>query len=212
MARQSRQLDQALLASGAALYPQLGCAGLSVRAVAAHAGVTPGLFHYHFDSKEAFLRAVLQHFYEDLFSQISAPVVQAGAPLDRLRAALAAFGAFMRTHAPALRRVLADAEAGEPVARDFLRRNAPRHLRLLLGLLAEAEHAGQIAPQPALLRLTFLMGAVMGPVLVAALLKDGGVLPAMVRSQVGPQVLSDAAIARRIELALSALVQGGPHD
>ena len=79
-------------------------------------------------------------------------------------------------------------------------------------LLAEAEAAGQIAPQPALLRLTFLMGAVMGPVLVAAMLKDGGVLPALVRRQVMPQVLSDAAIAQRIDLALRALVQGVPDD
>ena len=93
-----------------------------------------------------------------------------------------------------------------------MRRNLPRHLKLLLGLLAEAEAAGQIAPQPALLRLTFLMGAVMGPVLVAAMLKDGGVLPALVRRQVMPQVLSDAAIAQRIDLALRALVQGVPDD
>lgn len=56
------------------------------------------------------------------------------------------------------------------------------------------------------------MGAVMGPVLVAAMLKDGGVLPALVRRQVMPQVLSDAAIAQRIDLALRALVQGVPND
>ena len=53
MPRPSRHLDQALLASGAALYPALGCAGLSVRAVASLAGVTAGMFHYHFESKDA---------------------------------------------------------------------------------------------------------------------------------------------------------------
>ena len=181
MARPSRQIDQALLASGAALYPQCGCGGLSVRAVAAHAGASPGMFHYHFESKDAFVREVLQRFYEDLFSQIALPARQAGEPLQRLRQVLLALGRLLRQHALVLRRVLADAEAGEAVAQDFLRRNLPRHLKLLLGLLAEAEAAGQIAPQPALLRLTFLMGAVMGPVLVAAMLKDGGVLPALVR-------------------------------
>ena len=45
-------------------------------------------------------------------------------------------------------------------------------------------------------------------VLVAAMLKDGGVLPALVRRQVMPQVLSDAAIAQRIDLALHALALG----
>ena len=80
MPRPSRNVDQALFASGAVLYPQLGCAGLSVRAVAAHAGVTPGMFHYHFESKEAFLRTLLQRFYEDLFSRLSVPAGQGGAP------------------------------------------------------------------------------------------------------------------------------------
>ena len=80
MPRPSRNVDQALLASGAVLYPQLGCAGLSVHAVAAHAGVTPGMFHYHFESKEAFLRTLLQRFYEDLFSRLSVPAGQGGAP------------------------------------------------------------------------------------------------------------------------------------
>ena len=208
MPRPSRNVDQALFASGAVLYPQLGCAGLSVRAVAAHAGVTPGMFHYHFESKEAFLRTLLQRFYEDLFSRLSVPAGQGGAPLDRLRAALLAFGSFVRLHAPELRRVLADAEAGHAVAVDFLRRNMPRHVKLLLQLLAEAEAAGQIAPRPPLLRLTFVLGAVAMPVLAASMLKEQGLLPALARPMVVPQVLSDEAIAQRAEMALKALTVG----
>ncbi|MCB2034217.1 MAG: helix-turn-helix transcriptional regulator, partial [Ottowia sp.] len=66
MPRPSRNLDQRLLQSGRRLYPRLGCAGLTVRAVADDAGVAPGMFHYHFDSKEAFLRQVLQQFYDEV--------------------------------------------------------------------------------------------------------------------------------------------------
>ncbi|QTD44817.1 TetR/AcrR family transcriptional regulator [Ottowia testudinis] len=210
MVRPSRQIDEALLASGAALYPRLGCAGLSVRAVAAHAGVAPGMFHYHFESKQDFLRQLLQRFYEDLFSQLEVPTAQPGAPLDRLHAALCAMARFLRQHAAELRRVLADAEAGEAVARDFLRRNMPRHLRLLLGLLAEAEAAGQIGAQPPLLRMTFVLGAVVAPVLVGSVVQQAGFLPAPARAQVAPQVLSDEAIALRAELALRALAAKGP--
>ena len=208
MARPSRQIDEALLTSGAALYPQLGCSGLSVRAVAAHAGVAPGMFHYHFESKQDFLRQLLQHFYEELFNQLELPAAQPGAPLARLHAALCAMARFLRQHAAEVRRVLADAEAGEAVARDFLRRNMPRHLRLLQGLMAEAEAAGHIGPQPPLLRITFLMGAVVAPVLVGSVLKQAGFLPPPVRAQVTPQVLGDDAIALRADLALRALTLG----
>ena len=208
MARSSRQIDQALLASGAALYPQCGCGGLSVRAVAAHAGASPGMFHYHFESKDAFVREVLQRFYEDLFSQIALPARQAGEPLQRLRQVLLALGRLLRQHALVLRRVLADAEAGHAVAVDFLRRNMPRHVKLLLQLLAEAEAAGQIAPRPPLLRLTFVLGAVAMPVLAASMLKEQGLLPALARPMVVPQVLSDEAIAQRAEMALKALTVG----
>ena len=208
MARPSRQIDQALLASGAALYPQCGCGGLSVRAVAAHAGASPGMFHYHFESKDAFVREVLQRFYEDLFSQIALPARQAGEPLQRLRQVLLALGRLLRQHALVLRRVLADAEAGHAVAVDFLRRNMPRHVKLLLQLLAEAEAAGQIAPRPPLLRLTFVLGAVAMPVLAASMLKEQDLLPALARPMVVPQVLSDEAIAQRAEMALKALTVG----
>lgn len=205
MARPSRQVDQALLASGAALYPQLGCAGLSVRAVAAHAGVAPGMFHYHFESKEHFLREVLQRFYDDIFAQLQGLADVQGPPVQRLREVLCTIGRFLRQHTAEVRRLLADAEAGEAVVQAFMQRNMPRHIKLLLKLLHEAEAAGQVAPQPALLRLTFLLGAVVTPVLVASFLQQSRALPVIVRPLVGPQVLSDEAIARRADMALRAL-------
>ena len=60
MPRPSQNIDEALLRSGLALLPRLGCSGLSVRRVAEHAGVNPAMFHYHFQSKAVFLRSVLQ--------------------------------------------------------------------------------------------------------------------------------------------------------
>lgn len=211
MARPSRNLDQVLLASGAALYPKGGCAGLSVRAVAAHAGTTPSMFHYHFKSKDDFVREVLQGFYDDLFAQIAPPARQPGDPLQRLRQVLMTLGSALRQHALVVRRVLADAEAGHQVAIDFLRRNMPRHVKLLLPLLAEAQAAGQLAPRAPLLRLSFLLGAVVAPVLAISTLKELGFLPAITRPLVGPQVLSDEAITQRIDLALHALTSGDPH-
>jgi len=64
MPRPSRNLDRALLAAGRALLPARGCSGLSIREVAEAANVNLGMFHYHFKTREAFLRTLLQSMYE----------------------------------------------------------------------------------------------------------------------------------------------------
>ena len=110
-----------------------------------------------------------------------------------------------------MRRVLGDAQAGHAVATEFLQRNLPRHVEVVVALLAEAEQAGALGPQPPLLRATFLFGAVLGPMLAGALLRDAGLLPAMALPLVQPQVLSDTAIDERITLALVALTSGVSH-
>jgi len=50
---------EALLEAGAELFATRGPAGVSVRDIAAHAGVNHGLVHRHFGSKRALLGAVL---------------------------------------------------------------------------------------------------------------------------------------------------------
>lgn len=208
MPRPSRQLDEALLDAGAALFPQLGCRGLSLRAVADAAGVNVGMFHYHFRSKDNFLRTLLQRMYEQVFAQLSSAAGQSGSALQRLRGALVVIGRFLREHGATIGRIWADAGNGETVAREFLQLNAPRHLALLLGLLDEAERAGEIAAMPPLRRVTFVMGAVAAPVLIGARVAELGIAPPMLAPQLEPQVLSDAAIEARADLAIAALRAG----
>jgi AcrR family transcriptional regulator len=206
MPRPSQGIDQALLRSGLDLLPQLGCAGLSVRKVAEHAGVNPAMFHYHFGSKEAFLRTLLQQLYEQMYARLSAGAGQEGQPvLQRLEAALLTLAAFAREHRALVGRLVIDAANGEAVVHDFVRANAPRHLGLLLALLAEAERAGVLRPAPPLQRFVFLMGAVLSPMLVAPAIAALGVAPAIVAAGVQEQVLSDEAILQRVRLALHAL-------
>ena len=121
MPRPSQQIDQALLASGRALLPQLGCAGLSVRALAEHAGTAPGMFHYHFESKEQFLRTLLAGVYEEMFATLVQQAAIEGSTVDRLRAALAALARFGRSQRLLIGRLWADAAAGEKAAREFFR-------------------------------------------------------------------------------------------
>jgi len=207
--RPSQQLDQALLRSGRALYPVLGCAGLSQRRLAEHAGISPGMFHYHFASKDVFLRALLQQLYEEMYGPLAENAGSDGPPLDRLQRALFGIARFVREHRPLLARLALDAAGGQAVAQQFMRDNAPRHLAVLLQLLKEAERAGQLRPlRHPLQRMAVLMGTVVAPLMMAPAVSALGIpLPG---PSVETQVCSDAAISARIELALAALRSEAP--
>jgi AcrR family transcriptional regulator len=205
MPRPSQRIDQALLASGRALFPAAGCARLSVRAVAEHAGVNPAMLHYHFGAKDEFLRALLQQVYEEMFAHLAGSVQDGAAPRAQLAAALTTLARFARAERTALARLWMDALAGEPVAVEFFARNSPRHLGLLLGLLQRAQAEGVLRPMPALQAVTFLLGAVVLPILFVAGLVHARAVPAMPVARFDAQVLADAAIAERIETALDAL-------
>jgi len=208
MPRPGQDQDQLLLAAGAALYPQLGCAGLSVRRAAEAAGVNPAMVHYHFGSKDAFLRALLQRHYEEMFSVLSLTSQGEADVMERLGAALLGVGRFVREHRPLIARVWADAQAGETVAQDFLRANAPRHLGVLMALLQEAEAQDRLPQQPLLTRFSFLMGAVIAPLILVGGLQSINAVPPTLAALVDDGVLSDAALERRIEWALLGLASG----
>jgi len=60
MPRPSRNVDERLLAAGRELYPDAGAAGLSIRRIAERAEANLGMFHYHFRTKDQFVRRLLQ--------------------------------------------------------------------------------------------------------------------------------------------------------
>ncbi|MBN8508073.1 MAG: TetR family transcriptional regulator [Burkholderiales bacterium] len=208
MPRPSQGIDQALLRSGRVLYPASGCAGLSMRALAEHAGARLSMVHYHFGTKDQFLRTLLQQMYDEGFARLAAPAGAGGPALGRLREALLALGAFLREQRPFAARVWADAAAGEPVARAFVRANAPRHLGLLTGLMQQAEADGALDPMPPLQRFVFVMGAVVAPMFIAPVAADIGVGPAVSARAVQAQVLAESAIADRVDRVLAALGAG----
>ncbi len=205
MVRPSQGIDLALLRSGRVLYADGGCEGLSLRALAEHAGVNLGMFHYHFKSKDNFLRQLLQQMYEEVFAMLSVEAAQDGPALERLRQALLVLARFLREHRPFVARVWADAAQGQPAAREFVRANAPRHLGLLLGLMAQAERAGALRPMPPLQRFVFVMGAVAAPMFIAPVVADIGIGGALTPAALAAQALSDGAISARVDLALDAL-------
>jgi AcrR family transcriptional regulator len=210
MPRPSRNLDQALLAAGRALFPARGCAGLSLREVADAAGVNLGMFHYHFGSREAFLRALMQQAYEEMFATLTLETGHSADPLENLRAALRVLGRFLRDNRPFIARVLADALSGEACARDFMRENAPRHLAVLQKYLVEGQQAGEVQPIPIPQLIGTCAGALAMPIIIGGAIVQGGTLPAPAAKMLEATLLSDAAIDQRIDLVLAAVSQPVP--
>lgn len=202
----------ALLRSGRALFAASGCGGLSVRALADHAGVNVGMFHYHFKTKDNFLRTLLQQMYEEVFALLSVEAAQRGPALQRLRQALLTLGQFLREHRPFVARVWGDAAQGHAVAREFVRSNAPRHLGLLLALMAQAEADGALRAMPPLQRFVFVMGALAAPMFIAPVVAEIGIAGSLSPGALTAQVTSDAAIAARVDLALDALRASPPAE
>ena len=205
MPRPSRNLDRALLAAGRALLPQRGCAGLSVREVAEAAGVNLGMFHYHFKTRDAYLRELLQSMYEEMFSELTVTRDDAWGPVENLRAALRFLGRFLRANRPMLARVLADALCGDPVAIEFLRKNAPRHLGHLRALIELGQAQGILERMPVEQALGFCAGSLAMPIIFGGAVAESGGLAPRAAKGLEKALLSDAAIDQRIELALAAI-------
>ncbi len=208
MPRPSRNLDRALLAAGRELFASRGCAGLAIREVVDAAGVNLGMFHYHFKTREAFLRALLQSVYEEMYSQLAAAGTEAAdgkGALDRLRAALRFMGRFVRANRPVLARVLADALCHEPIALAFVRENFPRHLGVIHALIQAAQDSGEMARIPVPQAMGFCAGGLATPILFGGAVLDSGVLAAPQAAHLQTVLLSDAALDQRIDLALAAL-------
>ena len=203
--RPSRNLDRALLAAGRALLPQRGCAGLSVREVADAAGVNLGMFHYHFKSREAFLRALLQSLYEDMYSQLTYEADMKLGPMEALRAALRFMGRFVRANRPIMARILGDALCGDPIAVEFMRNNFHRHLGVILKLIESAQAEGLVKPMAPPQAMGICAGSLAMPILAGGAVADSGALGAAGSKMITEALLSDAALDQRIDLALAAI-------
>jgi AcrR family transcriptional regulator len=209
MARPSRNLDQVLLAAGRELLPERGCAGLAVREVAERAGVNLGMFHYHFRTREAFLRAVLQQAYEEMFANLTLEAKPDAEPVEGLRAALRVLGRFLRDNRPLLARVLADAMVGEACAREFVRDNLPRHVAVLRRYFLAGRRRGVLRPLAFDQALGFLAGALAMPILAGGAIASSGLVAEPRRRALERGLLGNAAIDERIDLALEALAARG---
>lgn len=205
MPRPSRNVDQLLLQAGQALLTETGVRRLSIRQVTEHAGVNLGMFHYHFKTKDVFVRALLQQIYNEMFSALTLESSRAPSAVDNLRAAVSVLAHFGRDNRQLLVRLLNDGFAGEAVAIEFLRANLPRHLTVLAGLVTQAQREGALKKLAIPQAMAFLMASVGAPILIATAASGGGFLATAMHAQIEKDILTDKAIAERIDMALAGM-------
>ncbi|HTD02668.1 TetR/AcrR family transcriptional regulator [Undibacterium sp.] len=208
MTRPSQNIDQRLLDAGFELLPKTGCRGLSVRRLVEHADVNLGMFHYHFKSKDNFIRTLLQKMYEDMFAKLAITATEAQSPLENLRAALKLLGQFGRHNRYLLFRLFNDALAGEAVVTEFFSANIPRHVSVISSLIADAQQSTEIVKVPLPQAVAFLFGSIMAPVLLGVAVLENGAAPKNIADLLEGVVLSEQALNQRIDFALRGLAPG----
>ncbi|HTB23678.1 MAG TPA: TetR/AcrR family transcriptional regulator [bacterium] len=207
MTRPAGDAKKRLIEAGKEILEETGFSGLSVRAVAARAGVNLGLVSYHFGGKAAFVHQVAQELYDEFFLDFSLQVEGENDPLAALRKGLLRLARFVRDRRRMVRSLLKDLTDGDAEAKRFVLTNVPRHGIILAGLVHRCQDEGRLAKLPVPVAMTTLMGVVVFPTLVAepiARAKFGGQGPSH-RKMIEDSLLTDGALELRVDLALKAL-------
>ncbi|MDE2491312.1 MAG: TetR family transcriptional regulator [Elusimicrobia bacterium] len=212
MARPSRDQDRKLIDAARRMLPETGLSGLSVRAVARRARVNLGMFHYHFKTKRAFQRRVLQEAYEDFFAVFSAAAGGPGAPRERLRRLLVAVARFARDNRVLFTLLMREFLNAQPDVAAFAQENFPRHVAVLLGLLDECRREGSVRPLPPHALALFAMPAMGLPNIAVTAFERNRVrtLGGRPLAEFSAAVLGDAMIETRADMVLAALAPGRP--
>lgn len=205
MTRPSRNIDQLLIATAREMLPKTGCRGFSIRQLTERASVNLGMFHYHFKTREHFLSRVLQEVYQEMFTSLTFQAHADRPPVENLRAAITVLGHFARDNRFLMRRLLADAMSGDSTAQEFFRRNFPLHLGVLAELLVAGQQAGVFRKIPPIQALAFLAGGVAMPSILVTIGSEQAVMPPQLLAHLDRDVLSDQAIAQRVDMAIQGL-------
>lgn len=210
MTRPSRHTDEKLVQAALALLPTTGYTRLSMRAVASKAGVNLGMFHYYFKNKEEFTRRVANEFYETFFMKFTLEVEAGKNPKEQLRKAILTAIRFVRDHRCLFFALGRDMLEGDATIVRLLEDLLPRHGVIIVRLISECKKQGLIADLPLPIIITFILGTVLGPVLLTTVLERTKLRqPLNLIKQVAlPFMMADRIIEQRLDLVFHALQPG----
>jgi AcrR family transcriptional regulator len=207
MARPSKNTDQVLIQAARKLLPKVGSTGLNLRQVAAEANVNLGMFHYHFKTKDEFIRHVLQEIYDDFFEGFSLITTEIENPEQQLKQALEHLALFARENRTLIFSLLKDAINGDREVQKFIKENFGRHLGVMMRIITKGKKAGILDNVPTPVLMIHLVSTVGFPNLAVEMIERsaarkplGLLMPALRK-----MLLGDSIIAWRIEKVMKAL-------
>lgn len=196
---------QQLLDCGLAMAKEAGLRALTVRGLCQRAGVNPGSFVYHFGSRDRYLAELLENWYAPLFRHMQSQLQQQASALPRLQTLLRQLLAFVAEHGELIAHMLLDAAAGETAAQGFLSTLAPRHPKLLLQSIADAQQAGELERGDPLHQALFLMAALGLPALAQHIIAGKPLLPSLIQQAFNTYAIDPRHIEQRLQWALRGL-------
>lgn len=159
-----------LLDAGLEILRSGGARSLTVRSLVQKAGENPGTFVYHFKTRNAFLKTLLEQWYAPLFCQVRLHPGQGGAPMDALKASLERALVFACDNAPLIAQLMADFAAGEKEVAAFARTLPLRHPKVILDEIRAAQEAGTLVAGEPENMLMYLIGATGLPIILCRFL------------------------------------------
>jgi AcrR family transcriptional regulator len=198
-----------LLSAGREIVLRRGFQDLTVREVAASAGANLGSFVYHFGTRDAFIRTLIEEWYAPLLSRVAVVADSEGAPIDRLRRAILQLVDFGAEQDAFMGRLLMAAATGEQAARDFARSLAGRHPRLLVTLIMQAQADGALVQEHPLQLLCFLMASVGLPRLLSSAWQGPPLFDKTVSATLSQIARDRDRIVQRLDWAIRGLTPEG---
>ena len=138
-----RDAKEKLLPAAAQLFAERGFAGVSIREVAAAAGVNSALISYHFGGKEGLYEAVVTAQFERVISRFEKIVAAEGTPQEKVKAYADLIRRNHTEDQPLMAR-LVQGELSSPTAcmENVIKKNISRMARLLTGVIKEGMDSG----------------------------------------------------------------------
>jgi AcrR family transcriptional regulator len=167
------------------------------------------LFHYHFKSKEAFAKRVLQSGYENYFRDFLKQMeISDDDPIKVLEHGLLLYGRFIRDHRKSIASLFKDTmDLFGPSATFMAERNA-HHLHLFSTRIKDCQEAGQIIKGSPDQLAVYVLSAIGAPptnwtMLEKPLIENPS--QGMNEQMLEKEVYSDEALANRVALCMKAL-------
>lgn len=196
---------ETLLRVGLEMAQAGGFRSISVRGLCQRAQANTGTFVYHFGTRQAFVTELIETWYGPLFARLMLQYDRQAEPRVRLQAMLGQLLAFLITNASFVAQLLQDAIAGEEAVRQFISELSPRHPRLLLQCIKEAQQAGEFCAAPPLHVMMFIMSSLGLPVILRAMTTGHALLPEVIQQSLEEFAADPVHLEQRLQWAFKGL-------